>query len=80
MAYFDILILAAVAAFLGYRLWSILGTHDPDKPVRRSKNTMFIDDDEEPIRPIQRAQAVDVEEEEVQVPPRFNPTQFLEGG
>ncbi len=48
MAYIDILILAAVAGFLGYRLWSILGTHDPDKPMKR-KNSVFIDEDEVPI-------------------------------
>lgn len=77
MAYFDILILAAVAAFLGYRLWSLLGTHDPDSPINKnSKSSLFIDEDEEPIRPTQRPQVI--ESEEV-IQPRFNTVQFLEG-
>ncbi len=38
MAYLDIFLFALVAIFIGYRLWAVLGTHDPDKPIRK-KNT-----------------------------------------
>jgi len=39
MAYIDIILFALVAIFIGYRLWSVLGTHDPDKPIRK-KSTL----------------------------------------
>jgi predicted lipid-binding transport protein (Tim44 family) len=38
MALFDIILFAVIAIFLGYRLWSILGTHDADKPVRKRQS------------------------------------------
>jgi len=38
MALFDIILFAVIAAFLGYRLWSILGTHDADKPIRKRQS------------------------------------------
>jgi predicted lipid-binding transport protein (Tim44 family) len=38
MAFLDLVLLAAVAAFLGYRLWLVLGTHDADKPVRKRQS------------------------------------------
>lgn len=39
MAFLDLILLAAIAGFLGYRLWTILGTHDVDKPIRKRKST-----------------------------------------
>jgi predicted lipid-binding transport protein (Tim44 family) len=39
MAFLDLLLLAAIAGFLGYRLWAVLGTHDVDKPIRKRKST-----------------------------------------
>ena len=39
MAYLDIILFAFVAIFIGYRLWSVLGTHDPEKPIRK-KSTL----------------------------------------
>ena len=34
MAFLDLLLLAGIAAFLGYRLWLLLGTHEKDRPIR----------------------------------------------
>lgn len=76
MAYIDILILAAVAAFLGYRLWSILGTHDPENPVKNKKSSMFIDEADEPIRPTQRTQNAEKDESKETY---FDTAEFLEG-
>ncbi len=74
MAYIDILILAAVAAFLGYRLWSILGTHDPDKPVK-PKGQLLNEEADIPVRPTQRHQVFDEEEESFYT---FNRIEFIE--
>lgn len=38
MAFLDLILLAAIAGFLGYRLWIVLGTHDADKPIRKRKS------------------------------------------
>ena len=38
MAFLDLILLAAIAGFLGYRLWTVLGTHDVDKPIRKRKS------------------------------------------
>lgn len=38
MAFLDLVLLAAVAVFLGYRLWLVLGTHDVDKPIRKKQS------------------------------------------
>lgn len=35
MAFLDIFLFAAVAMFLGYRLWRVLGAYDADKPIRK---------------------------------------------
>lgn len=35
MAYLDIILFAFVAIFIGYRLWTVLGNHDPEKPIRK---------------------------------------------
>lgn len=78
MAYIDILILAAVAAFLGYRLWSILGTHDPDKPVK-PKAQLFSEEADIPVRPTQRHQAFNEGEDEEEPFDTFNRIEFLEG-
>lgn len=48
MAFLDLLLLAAIALFLGYRLWSVLGTHEKDKPIRKRKSVA--DDDVIPVR------------------------------
>lgn len=37
MAFLDLVLLAAIAGFLGYRLWIVLGTYDPEKPIRKRK-------------------------------------------
>ncbi|MEB3701697.1 Tim44-like domain protein [Candidatus Bealeia paramacronuclearis] len=39
MAHIDIFLFALVAIFVGYRLWMVLGTHDPNKPIKK-KNTL----------------------------------------
>lgn len=35
MAFLDLVLLAALAIFLGYRLWTVLGIHAKDKPIRK---------------------------------------------
>jgi predicted lipid-binding transport protein (Tim44 family) len=48
MAFLDILLFAAIGAFLGYRLWILLGTHDVDRPIRKRRTEE--DDRVVPIR------------------------------
>lgn len=48
MAFLDILLFAAIGAFLGYRLWILLGTHDVDRPIRKRRTEA--DDTVVPIR------------------------------
>ncbi len=38
MAFLDLILLGAIAAFLGYRLWLVLGTHEKDKPIRKRQS------------------------------------------
>ena len=38
MAFLDLVLLAAIAAFLGYRLWIVLGTHEKDRPIRKRQS------------------------------------------
>lgn len=49
MAFLDLILLAALAAFLGYRLWIVLGTHEKDKPIRKRRSAE--DDNVVPVRP-----------------------------
>jgi predicted lipid-binding transport protein (Tim44 family) len=49
MAFLDLILLAALAAFLGYRLWLVLGTHEKDKPIRKRRSAE--DDNVVPVRP-----------------------------
>lgn len=48
MAFLDLILLAALAAFLGYRLWLVLGTHEKDKPIRKRRSAE--DDNVIPVR------------------------------
>ncbi|MBX9786735.1 MAG: Tim44/TimA family putative adaptor protein [Alphaproteobacteria bacterium] len=48
MAFLDLILLAGLAAFLGYRLWVILGTHEKDKPIRKRRSAE--DDNVIPVR------------------------------
>lgn len=48
MAFLDLILLAALAAFLGYRLWLILGSHEKDKPIRKRRSAE--DDNIVPVR------------------------------
>ncbi|MBP6950666.1 MAG: Tim44 domain-containing protein [Alphaproteobacteria bacterium] len=38
MAFLDVILLAVLAVFLGYRLWLVLGTYDKDKPLRKRRS------------------------------------------
>ncbi|MBS0272174.1 MAG: Tim44 domain-containing protein [Proteobacteria bacterium] len=38
MAFLDLVLLGAIAIFLGYRLWVVLGTHEKDKPIRKRQS------------------------------------------
>ena len=59
MAFLDLLLLAAIAGFLGYRLWLVLGTHDADKPIRTKQS----DEDDVIIPGRARAASAATEEE-----------------
>lgn len=79
MAFIDIILLAALAAFLGYRLYQVLGTHSKDKPIRKRRTTE--DDVVIPIRPRAPSQkketVVQKEEEEASAPQTDD--RFLQG-
>lgn len=49
MAMIDVLFFAAIAVFLGYRLWVVLGLHDVDSPLHKRRSSE--DDVVIPIRP-----------------------------
>lgn len=61
MAFLDLILLAAIAGFLGYRLWVILGTHDADKPIRKKKPT-----EEDLVIPVRAQSTKSAETEEEQ--------------
>lgn len=78
MAFLDILLFAAIAAFLGYRLWLILGTHDADKPIRKRESKD--DDVVVPVRP--RAASTKAKTEasfEDEQPKSMDEDRFLQG-
>ncbi len=77
MAFIDIILFAAVAVFLGYRLWRVLGTHDAERPLRKRKSTD--DDVVVPIRPRAAASPTTVVEEESEKPADANEDRFLQG-
>ena len=61
MAFLDLILLAAIAGFLGYRLWIVLGTHDVDKPIRKRKPT-----EDDLVIPVRVAAAPSLKSEEEQ--------------
>lgn len=61
MAFLDLILLATIAGFLGYRLWIVLGTHDVDKPIRKKKST-----EEDLVIPVRAASPPSVKSEEEQ--------------
>lgn len=78
MALLDIVLLAAIAGFLGYRLWLVLGTHDVSKPIRKRKTEE--DDNVIPIRAQKassppKAEASDTSED----PKALDEDRFLQG-
>ena len=78
MAFLDLILLGALAAFLGYRLWLILGTHEKDKPVRKRRS---VDDDNVvPVR-VQSATSREKEKEEKEkdAPQQMDKDLFLQG-
>lgn len=79
MAFLDIILLAALAAFLGYRLWLVLGTHSKDRPIRKRRTTE--DDVVVPIRPRVTPQKKEtiVEKEEEEATASQTDSLFLQG-
>jgi len=78
MAFLDLVLLAAIAGFLGYRLWIILGTHDVDKPIRKRKSEE--DDLVVPIRARSAPSSVEVEEDQkTQAKGELEEDRFLQG-
>jgi len=74
MAFLDLILLAAIAGFLGYRLWSILGTHDVDKPIRKRKSG-----DEDLVIPIRPRATFSEETEKIDEANDLQEDQFLKG-
>jgi predicted lipid-binding transport protein (Tim44 family) len=78
MAFLDLVLLAAVAAFLGYRLWLVLGTHDADKPVR--KRSSKEDDVVIPVRARKTSPTEDTKiPQETAKPKSLDEDRFLQG-
>ncbi len=75
MAMIDILFFAAIAIFLGYRLWAILGLHDVDRPLHKRRSTE--DDVVVPIRVRPSPDSTPVEEAET--PKDDTDDRFLQG-
>lgn len=78
MAFLDLLLLAAVAIFLGYRLWLVLGTHDADRPIRTKQS-----DDDDVVIPGRARQAPPTTEayapEEESTSQTLDTDRFLQG-
>lgn len=74
MAFIDIIFFAAIAIFVGYRLWGLLGTHEIDRPTQKRQSA---DDDLVlPIRPRVRqdshaSQVKKTKSEKVESPDHF---------
>ncbi|MBA3814235.1 MAG: Tim44 domain-containing protein [Alphaproteobacteria bacterium] len=81
MAFLDLILLAAIAGFLGYRLWAVLGTHDAEKPIRKRKS--IEDDSVIPIRarsaPSPKSQDAKKTEDEKEEPTLMEEDRFLQG-
>jgi predicted lipid-binding transport protein (Tim44 family) len=78
MAFLDLVLLAAIAAFLGYRLWIVLGTHEKDRPIRKRHS-----EEDDVIIPARRRAApsevqAEVPQEEVK-PGKMDDDKFLQG-
>lgn len=77
MAFLDLILLAAIAGFLGYRLWAVLGTHDVDKPIRKRKSK-----EDDVVIPIRAKSSAAPEEENKQKDGQakdLEENQFLQG-
>lgn len=77
MAFLDLILLAAIAGFLAYRLWTVLGTHDVDKPIRKRKSTE--DDVVIPIRTKSPTSPEEVNEQKTGSAKDLEENQFLQG-
>jgi predicted lipid-binding transport protein (Tim44 family) len=77
MAFLDLVLLAAIAGFLGYRLWAVLGTHDAEKPIRKRKSTE--DDLVVPIRAKATPTATEENGQETEDAKDSKEEQFLHG-
>lgn len=78
MAFLDLVLLIVIAAFLGYRLWSVLGTHEKDKPIRKRQSVK--DDDVIPVRARAAASAMKDKSSQDEVAPNaLDEDQFLQG-
>lgn len=77
MAFLDLILLAAIAGFLGYRLWAVLGTHDVDKPIRKRKSKE--DDMVIPIRAKSSANPKEESEQKAGHAKDLEENQFLQG-
>lgn len=77
MAFIDLFLLAAVAVFLGYRVWLVLGTHDADKPIRKRQPKE--EDVVIPGRARQAAQPSADVVQETEAPATMDDDRFLQG-
>lgn len=79
MAFIDLFLLAAIAVFLGYRVWLVLGTHDADKPIH--KRQAKEDDVVIPVRarPAAPTSAEAEVAQETEAPKTMDDDRFLQG-
>ena len=77
MAFLDLILLAAIAGFLGYRLWVILGTHDADKPIRKRKRNE--EDLVIPVRAQSTKSSENEEDQQAETATTVESDRFLQG-
>lgn len=77
MAFLDLVLLAALAAFLGYRLWILLGTHDADRPIRKRQSKE--DDLIIPVRAQTSSSTAKKKTAEKEEPKALDKDRFLQG-
>lgn len=80
MIFLDVLLFAVVAVIMGYRLWRVLGTYNPDKPIKRFK-TQNTEDSTNPVRSSTRSnkKSDSQETEDLDLSIKIDKNNFLKG-
>ena len=75
MAFLDLILLATIAAFLGYRLWLVLGTHEKDRPIRKRQSS-----EDDVIIPVRRRTATATPKAQEQAFQKEEPPKAMDDG